>query len=160
MKGLPWSTGMVDMGTAKAVANSARVTASLSIILNVFLDLQMCDSVYLWPMEVMCWANPLAECICMFAERQLHQLPTQARRGSRGGEAQRTRVCKARAAAVERSSRPKADHAALWLPCDMCPASAGKGAQQHFFPVVRTAHIGLKKIEQTISFPSFANLFL
>jgi hypothetical protein len=36
---------MVDMGTAKAVANSARVTASLSIIVNVFLALQVFGSV-------------------------------------------------------------------------------------------------------------------
>lgn len=45
IKVLPWSTGMVDMGTAKAVANSARVTASLSITVNVFLALQVCGSV-------------------------------------------------------------------------------------------------------------------
>ena len=45
IKVIPWSTGMVDMGTAKAVANSARVTASLSIIVNVFLALQVFGSV-------------------------------------------------------------------------------------------------------------------
>jgi hypothetical protein len=69
---------MVDMGTAKAVANSARVTASLSIIVNVFLPLQMCESVYLSQMEVMCWTNPLAECNCMLAGQQLQQLQTDA----------------------------------------------------------------------------------